>query len=79
MKKRNVRNGIIIKQVIIIASILLSIFHLYTAGFGLLPPMQQRTFHLAFILFLVFLLFPATSKAPKDRVPWMVWYAVVVR
>lgn len=70
MKKRNVRNGIIIKQVIIIASVLLSIFHLYTAGFGLLPPMQQRTFHLAFILFLVFLLFPATSKGPKDRVPW---------
>ena len=69
MKKRNVRNGIT-KQVIIVASLLLSIFHLYTAGFGILPPMQQRTFHLAFILFLVFLLFPATSKAPKDRVPW---------
>lgn len=69
MKRRNISKGLI-KKVIIIASIMLSLFHLYTAGFGLLPPMHQRTFHLAFILFLVFLLFPATSKAPKDRVPW---------
>ena len=70
MEKRNLREGSIIKKVIIIASIILSLFHLYTAGFGILPPMQQRVFHLALILFLVFLIFPATTKAPKDRVPW---------
>ena len=69
MKRRNIREGFV-KKVLITASIILSLFHLYTAGFGLLPPMQQRVFHLAFILFLVFLIFPATTKAPKDRVPW---------
>lgn len=69
MKIRNIREGFV-KKVLITVSIILSLFHLYTAGFGLLPPMQQRVFHLAFILFLVFLLFPATTRSPKDRVPW---------
>jgi len=69
MKIKNIREGFV-KKVLITVCIILSLFHLYTAGFGLLPPMKQRVFHLAFILFLVFLLFPATSKAPKDRVPW---------
>lgn len=69
MKIRNIREGFV-KKVLITVCIILSLFHLYTAGFGLLPPMKQRVFHLAFILFLVFFLFPATSKAPKDRVPW---------
>ena len=69
MKIRKIREGFV-KKVLITACIILSLFHLYTAGFGLLPPMQQRVFHLAFILFLVFLLFPATTRSPKDRVPW---------
>jgi len=69
MKQRNIREGFL-KQVMLLAAIILSLFHLYTAGFGILTSMQQRTFHLGFILFLVFLLFPATSKAPKDRIPW---------
>jgi len=69
MNIRNIREGFV-KKVLITVCIILSLFHLYTAGFGLLPPMQQRVFHLAFILFLVFLLFPATTRSPKDRVPW---------
>jgi len=69
MKIRNIREGFV-KKVLITVCIILSLFHLYTAGFGLLPPMKQRVFHLAFILFLVFLLFPATTRSPKDKVPW---------
>jgi len=69
MKRRDIREGLV-KKVIIIVSIILSLFHLYTAGFGILPPMQQRVFHLGLILFLVFLVFPATTKSPKDKVPW---------
>ncbi|MBW3633580.1 MAG: TRAP transporter permease, partial [Chloroflexi bacterium] len=34
--------------------IVLSIFHYYTAGFGLLPEMTHRGIHLAFVLGLVF-------------------------
>ena len=37
-------------------------FHLYTSGFGLLESMKQRAIHLAFMMFLVFLLYPARKK-----------------
>jgi len=40
----------------------MSLFHLYTAGFGLLLAMKQRAVHLAFVLFLTFLLYPATKS-----------------
>ncbi len=38
--------------------VVLSIFHYYTAGFGLLPEMIHRGIHLSFVLALVFLVFP---------------------
>ena len=38
--------------------ILLSLFHVYTAGFGLLNEVIHRTVHLTFVLGLVFLVFP---------------------
>ncbi|KXF75525.1 C4-dicarboxylate ABC transporter permease [Paramesorhizobium deserti] len=40
----------------------LSIFHYYTAGFGLLPEMIHRGIHLSFVLGLVFLVFPFTRR-----------------
>ncbi len=42
--------------------ITLSIFHYYTAGFGLLSEMVHRGIHLSFVLGLVFLVFPITRK-----------------
>ena len=36
----------------------LSCFHYYTAGFGLLPEVTHRGIHLAFVLGLIFLVFP---------------------
>lgn len=69
MKNRKIEKGII-KYVISISAIILSLFHFYTAGFGVLSSMKQRTFHLGFILFLVFLLVPANTKASKERIPW---------
>ena len=38
--------------------ILLSLFHYYTAGFGLLQEVTHRGVHLAFVLGLIFLVFP---------------------
>ncbi|MCO4319241.1 TRAP transporter permease [Phyllobacterium sp. 21LDTY02-6] len=40
----------------------LSIFHYYTAGFGLLSEMVHRGIHLSFVLGLVFLVFPFSRK-----------------
>ncbi len=46
-----------------------SVFHIYTAAFGLLEPRLQRGFHLLFLLPLAFLLYPRTKKSPTDCVP----------
>lgn len=55
------------------ALVALSLFHYYTAGFGLLSEMLHRGIHLAFVLGLVFLVFPATPRGyaapPANR--WM--------
>ena len=42
-------------HVIRYGAVVLSLFHLYTAGFGTLPMVKQRSVHLALVLFLVFL------------------------
>ena len=44
--------------VISLLAIGLSVFHIYTAGFGTLPSWQQRSVHVLWALLLIFLLFP---------------------
>jgi len=65
----------------------LSAFHYYTAGFGLLPEATHRGVHLAFVLGLIFLVFPhraALLHAPARHrwaapggVPWHDWALAV--
>lgn len=50
------------------AAILLSLFHLYTAGFGSLPMIKQRSLHLALVLFLVYLCFPGSKRFSRRSV-----------
>ena len=70
--KRRVFSGGM-KTFITAITVALACFHLYTAFFGLLPAMQQRSFHLAFILPLIFLLYPAGPKSPYDRPSILDW------
>ncbi len=69
------------------ALIALSLFHYYTAGFGLLQETMHRGIHLSFVLSLVFLVFPFTRRG-YDRpatnswlmplgVPLLDWLLVV--
>jgi TRAP transporter 4TM/12TM fusion protein len=63
--------------------ITLSLFHYYTAGFGLLQEITHRGVHLAFVLGLIFLVFPHRAllldRAPEQRwwnpggIPWFDW------
>ncbi|MCC7150689.1 MAG: TRAP transporter fused permease subunit, partial [Rubrivivax sp.] len=63
--------------------VLLSIFHYYTAGFGLLQEVTHRGVHMAFVLGLIFLVFPhrhaLLERAAQGRwhspgsIPWMDW------
>lgn len=46
----------------------LSLFHYYTAGFGLLPEVTHRGIHLAFVIGLIFLVF-STRKSDNAKLP----------
>ncbi len=48
-------------------SIIYVLYHIYTSGFGMPMAYKHRVIHLAFVLTLVFLLFPARKGAPKSR------------
>ena len=58
-------------KVIAIYCILASLFHLYTAGFGILESFYQRGIHLLFLLPLAFILYPATKKSPQEKITIM--------
>ncbi|KXS45618.1 MULTISPECIES: TRAP transporter permease [unclassified Candidatus Frackibacter] len=59
----NFRNYTGIMAIIItIIAVGMSLFHLYTAGFGVLLALKQRAVHLGFLLVLIFLLYPAKKK-----------------
>ncbi len=49
-----------------IICILFSLFQLYTAAFGVFEAQIQRSIHLAFVLVLVYLLYPARISQRKD-------------
>src|SRR5512137_2767930 len=60
-------------QVIKWLLVILSCFHYYTAGFGLLRETTHRGIHLAFVLGLIFLVFPYRKKLLEHAAPhgWM--------
>lgn len=55
------------KLFITVFTVALAVFQLYTAFFGVFPAMQQRSLHMAFVLPLIFLLYPMWKSSPKDR------------
>ncbi|MCK4260763.1 MAG: TRAP transporter permease [Halanaerobiales bacterium] len=54
-------------RIVLIIAISLSLFHLYTSGFGILLAIKQRAFHIMLILPLAFLLFPFSSKKKGEK------------
>jgi len=56
--------------IVALIAIAMSLFHYYTAGFGILVAMQQRTVHLTFVMVLAFLLWPASKKLSRFKLPW---------
>src|SRR5690554_2951258 len=59
-----------VARLVTIACVALSIFHVYTAGFGLLNEVMHRTIHLTFVMGLVFLVFPR-RRADPTRQLWI--------
>ena len=54
-------------------AVVMSLFHLYTA-YGIVPTQTLRPVHVAFVLFLTYLVFPVT-KHFRHRVMWWDWLA----
>ncbi len=52
----------------------LSIFHVYTAGFGVLLELKHRSVHLTFVLALIFLLFPTRRTTRRVSTPERIIY-----
>ena len=44
-----------------------SLFHLYTAGYGVFEPRVQRSMHLLFLVPIVYLSFPFNRRSPQQR------------
>ncbi len=60
---RDLRGGL--KLFVTLVCVALSLFHIYTAGFGLLNEISHRTVHMTFIMGLLFLVFPRrAAKRP---------------
>ncbi|HKL11889.1 MAG TPA: TRAP transporter permease [Clostridia bacterium] len=56
--------------IISIIAITMSCFHLYTSFAGTLLAVKQRAVHMCFVMVLAFMIYPATKKASKTKVPW---------
>ncbi|PTL37526.1 hypothetical protein C6Y45_16135 [Alkalicoccus saliphilus] len=67
-KRRNLR-GIVNTAVILIA-VSMSLFHVYTALFGVFESILQRSAHLTFALLLTFALYRPSMKKEQRTIPW---------
>jgi len=56
--------------------IIMSLFHLYTAGFGVFEAIKQRNIHLTFVLVLSFLLYPSRKSDSGGKASWLDWILV---
>lgn len=54
---------------VVIIGLSMSLFQLYTAGFGLFEAILQRSIHLSFALALSFLLYPIRKGKKEDKIP----------
>lgn len=55
-------------KIIAAICIVFSVFQVYTALFGVLDAMMQRSIHVAFAFCLIFLLYPTSKKWPRNKV-----------
>ncbi|BCB04099.1 TRAP transporter permease [Bacillus sp. KH172YL63] len=66
-------------KIISIVAVLMSLFHLYTAFFGVFESILQRSAHLAFALILTFAIYKPSKKAVKNEsIPWYDWVFMIL-
>jgi len=68
----------VVRLVISILAISMSLFHLYTALFGVFESILQRSAHLGFALILVYAIYKPFKKAKEEKVPFYDWILMIV-
>jgi TRAP-type uncharacterized transport system fused permease subunit len=63
-KKRDLKG--IWKTIMTVICVTLAAFQLYAAGSGLVDDVYVVSIHLSFIILIIYLLYPATSRSPKN-------------
>lgn len=63
---------------ITLVAVSFSLFQLYTAGFGVLPNIMQRSIHLGFVLVLCYALYRVSKKQPAEKIPWYDWLIIAL-
>ncbi len=71
--KRNLSGPV--AKIALVVAIFGAVYHLYNAGFGSQSELQLRSMHWAFISFLAFLMYPARSRSPRQRIS--VWDGIL--
>lgn len=66
----------ILKKVLVVLAIAMSLYHLYTAAFGLPEALLHRAIHLIFTLVLIFLL--SMTRRSADEKGKMIWDAILL-
>ncbi len=54
-----------------VVAVAASLYHLYLARFGILEALQMRSLHLAWLLPLAFVLYPASRSSPRSRLSFL--------
>jgi TRAP transporter 4TM/12TM fusion protein len=65
----------LLAAIVTTVAVVMSLFHLYTA-YAIVRPEHLRAIHLAFVLFLSFLIFPVTKRF-RHRVMWWDWLLAI--
>ncbi len=66
-------------KIITIIAVLMSLFHLYTAFFGVFESIMQRSAHLAFALALTFAVYKPTKRIMiSEKIPWYDWIFIAL-
>ncbi|MDD3347679.1 TRAP transporter permease [Oscillibacter sp.] len=60
----------VVSYIVNVFSLFISLFLVYTAAFGQLPAMQQRSLYLLCAMVILFLVYPAFSKHSEKGVAW---------
>jgi len=56
-----------IKATVVVIGVCLSLFHLYTGGFGVVEAYMQRTIHLMSLMIMAFLVYPTNKKWSANK------------